>query len=106
MRKLPLAALAALLLAPTARPADAPDRLDNWPHWRGPLATGEAPRGQPPLKWDEKTNVRWKAELPGKGASTPIVWGDSVFVLTAVDTGREAKPADLPRPDPRPVSTA
>jgi outer membrane protein assembly factor BamB len=101
MRKLPLAALAALLVVPAARPAEAPDRLDNWPHWRGPLATGEAPRGEPPLKWDEKTNVRWKVELPGQGASTPIVWGDQVFVLTAVDTGVEAKPADLPRPDPR-----
>jgi outer membrane protein assembly factor BamB len=77
------------------------DPLDNWPHWRGPLANGSAPRGAPPLHWDEKTNVRWKVSLPGDGSATPIVWGDQVFVLTAVDTGRVADQADLPKNDPR-----
>src|SRR5262245_36504565 len=58
MTRITLAAFAALLLAAPARPAE-PDPLDNWPHWRGPLANGSAPRGKPPLKWDAKTNVKW-----------------------------------------------
>jgi outer membrane protein assembly factor BamB len=77
------------------------DKLDNWHQWRGPLANGTAPHGQPPLKWDDKTNIKWKTDLPGLGSSTPIVWGDLVFVLTAIDTGRQAAPADLPKPDTR-----
>jgi outer membrane protein assembly factor BamB len=64
--------------------------LANWHQWRGPLATGMAPKGNPPLKWDEKTNVRWKVAIPGKGSSTPVVWGNRVFVLTAVKTDRKA----------------
>jgi outer membrane protein assembly factor BamB len=75
--------------------------LDNWHQWRGPLASGMAPRGNPPLKWDEKTNVRWKVAIPGKGSSTPVVWGKRVFVLTAVKTDRKADPAKLAKPDPR-----
>ncbi len=85
-------------LAGAAEPSQ--DPLDNWPQWRGPLATGVAPRGDPPLRWDEKAHVKWKAPLQGKGSSSPIVWGDRVFVLTAHDTGREAAAADIPKPDP------
>ena len=73
--------------------------VNNWHQWRGPLATGMAPKGNPPLKWDEKTNVRWKVKIPGKGSSTPVVWGDRVFVLSAVKTNRMAAPADLPKVD-------
>jgi outer membrane protein assembly factor BamB len=58
-----------------------------------------APRGNPPLKWDEKTNVRWKVAIPGKGSSTPVVWGNKLFVLAAVATDRKAKPEDLPKID-------
>ncbi len=72
----------------------------QWGHWRGPLACGVAPHGDPPTTWDEKTNVKWKAAVPGRGSSTPVVWGDRVFVATAVDTGRAAKPADLPKVPP------
>jgi outer membrane protein assembly factor BamB len=91
-----------LLLPAPARAADSAEaRLDNWPQWRGPLATGLAPRADPPLKWDGKNNLKWKTAIPGRGASTPIVWGDQVFVLTAIDTGREAEPTAIPKPDPR-----
>jgi YihY family inner membrane protein len=58
-----------------------------WPVWRGPLATGVAPHGDPPVEWSETENVRWKIELPGLGHSTPVIWGDRVFVTTAVPTG-------------------
>ena len=57
-----------------------------WSQWRGPLATGVAPHGDPPLEWNEGTNVRWKVEVPGKGSASPIVWGDRIFVLSAVGT--------------------
>ena len=60
---------------------------DGWPQWRGPLATGEAPAADPPVEWSETQNVRWKVAIPGDGSATPIVWGDHVFVSTAVPTG-------------------
>ncbi len=77
------------------------DKLANWHHWRGPNADGSAPNADPPTKWDEKTNIKWKTELTGRGSATPIVWGDRVFVLTAVKTDRIAKADELPKPDPR-----
>ena len=61
--------------------------MHNWPLWRGPLATGEAPYGDPPVNWDENTNIRWKFPLPGLGHATPVVWGDRIYVLTAVPAG-------------------
>lgn len=87
MKKLTLLTLSVWLTAAAVR---ADERLDNWHQWRGPLATGMAPNADPPVTWDEKTNLKWKAPVPGRGASTPIVWGDQVFVLTALDTGRKS----------------
>ena len=55
-----------------------------WPQWRGPHATGVSRTADPPLKWSESRNVRWKLELPGRGASTPVIWGDHLFLSTAV----------------------
>jgi outer membrane protein assembly factor BamB len=90
-----------LWLASSVRAEDAPAKeLDNWHQWRGPLANGTAPKGDPPVKWDDKTNIKWNTEIPGKGTSTPIIWGDQVFVLTVIDTGKKADPATLPKPDP------
>ena len=66
------------------------DRDRFWPQWRGPLGTGVAPHGDPPLEWSESTNVRWKVEIPGRGSSTPVIWDDRLFVLTAIPTGDEA----------------
>lgn len=56
----------------------------NWPTWRGPLANGIAPDANPPLEWSETKNVKWKVKLPGQGTATPIVWGEKIFILTAV----------------------
>ena len=64
----------------------------SWPQWRGPLANGVAPFADPPIEWSEKKNVRWKVPLPGKGHSSPIVFGDRVYVMTAVPIGLEQKP--------------
>lgn len=68
------------------------DPTHYWAQWRGPLGTGEAPHADPPIRWGEGSNVRWKIEVPGKGHATPIVWGDRVFVTTAVPVG-DAFPA-------------
>jgi outer membrane protein assembly factor BamB len=64
----------------------------NWPQWRGPLANGVAPRANPPIQWSETNNVRWKIPLPGKGHSSPIVFGDSVYLLAAAPVGDAQKP--------------
>jgi outer membrane protein assembly factor BamB len=84
-----------------AAPVRAEDPQDNWPHWRGPNANGTAPKGDPPVKWDDRKNIKWKAPLTGKGSATPIIWGDQVFILTAVKTDRVAKDDELPKPDPK-----
>ena len=63
------------------------DPLSQWGQWRGPLATGVAPRARPPVEWSEAKNIRWKVALPGLGHSSPVVWGDLVFLTTAEKTG-------------------
>jgi outer membrane protein assembly factor BamB len=60
----------------------------NWPQWRGPLATGVAPLGDPPAQWSETNNVKWKFRIPGFGTSTPIIWENQVFIQTAIATGK------------------
>ena len=74
-----------LLICTAAQAAEPTSEADQyWPQWRGPLANGVAPFGDPPVRWDENTNVRWKFPLPGQGHATPVVWGDRIFVLAAV----------------------
>jgi outer membrane protein assembly factor BamB len=63
-----------------------------WTQWRGPLANGVAPLADPPVEWSEKKNIRWKVELPGKGHSSPIVFGDRVYVMGAMPIGEAQKP--------------
>ena len=62
-----------------------------WAQWRGPLASGASPNANPPVEWSETKNIRWKVPLPGKGHSSPIVLGDTVYVLAAAPKG-EAQP--------------
>ena len=77
-------------MGPVGAGSDAPDHDDFWPQWRGPRATGVAPRGDPPVEWGENHNVRWKTAIPGRGLSTPIVWGELVFVTTAIPSEKRA----------------
>ena len=58
-----------------------------WPQWRGPHASGVSRSATPPIEWGEGKNIRWKIDLPGRGASTPVIWGDRVYVSTAVPVG-------------------
>lgn len=59
----------------------------NWPAWRGPLNNGIATESAP-LTWSRKDNIRWKVALPEPGNSTPIIWGDHVFLTQALDGGK------------------
>jgi outer membrane protein assembly factor BamB len=71
---------------------------DAWPGWRGPDGSGVA-HGSPPVEWSEESNVRWKTPIPGKSNSSPAVWGELVFVTTAVPVG-EAPPPKAGEPKP------
>lgn len=75
-------------------------QLQNWHHWRGPHASGYASLGHPPVEWSDTENVAWKVDLPGNGSTTPIIWGDQLFVMTSIDTGR-VDPS-LPKPEDQP----
>jgi len=57
----------------------------DWPYWRGPNADGMA-RGDAPLRWSDTERVAWKVNVPGRGHSSPVVWGDRLFLTTAVPT--------------------
>ena len=62
---------------------------DNWPQWRGPSLNGVAAEKGLPVKWSETENVAWKLPMPGRSGSTPIIWGDVIFLNngTADTTG-------------------
>jgi outer membrane protein assembly factor BamB len=62
---------------------------DYWPAWRGPDATGAARKGNPPVTWSETENVKWKVEVPGNGSSSPVIWGDKIFLQTAIETDKK-----------------
>lgn len=57
---------------------------ENWPQWRGPDASAVVSSGNYPASITED-NIAWKVELPGRGCSTPAVWGDQIFVTTGID---------------------
>jgi outer membrane protein assembly factor BamB len=61
-----------------------------WPYWRGASADGMA-AGDAPLHWSDARGIRWQTDIPGLGNSSPVVWGDFVFLTTAVPTGAPAK---------------
>ena len=67
---------------------------DNWPIWRGTSQTGVVEGSKPPVQWNNSQNIKWKTAIPGSGLSTPIVWGDQIFVVTAVSKGDSPTPAE------------
>ena len=72
-----------LLAAGTAMAGD-------WPQFRGPSASGVGDGAKPPVHWDaaKNTNVVWKTEISGLSVSSPVVWGDRIFLTTAYDGGQ------------------
>lgn len=89
-----LAALALLTPVPMAQEpavrmvASEGEAARYWPRWRGPSGQGLATDAGYLDTWSETENVRWKTALPGSGNSSPIVWGDRVFLTTSRDGGR------------------
>lgn len=77
------------------------DFTNHWHQFRGPLASGIAPAGDPPTEWSETQNVRWKVEIPGEGSSTPIVWGHRIFLLTAIKTDNKSDTVPDPKDQPQ-----
>jgi outer membrane protein assembly factor BamB len=72
-----LAAIVGLNAAP-------PEPAGDWPQWRGPNGAGIG-EGAFPDRWSPTEHIAWKTEIPGKGHSSPVVWGDRVFVTTAIE---------------------
>jgi outer membrane protein assembly factor BamB len=60
----------------------------NWPAWRGPRGTGVSDERNLPTQWSRTNNVKWRVPLAERGNSTPIVWGDQIFLTQAVGTRR------------------
>jgi outer membrane protein assembly factor BamB len=93
VNKIAVAALALALASPSSlAEKNETNPRAQWPQWRGPLASGVAPLGDPPVEWSESRNVRWKLAIPGKGHSTPIIWGNHLFVTTAIPHGETGAP--------------
>ncbi len=76
-RLLPLLLLAAPLFADDG----------NWPMWRGPRGDATTNETGFPTRWSATENVRWKTSIPGRGHSSPIVWGDRIFLTSAMEDG-------------------
>lgn len=77
----------------------------NWPQFRGPQSRGVATGANLPDRWSATENITWKKDLPGRGWSSPIVWGDRVFLTTAINLGQSEEPkkglyfgGDRPKP--------
>jgi outer membrane protein assembly factor BamB len=71
--------------------ASAGARAGEWSQFRGSNGSGVSEESRLPAAWDAKTDVRWKVEVPGFGWSSPVVWGDKIFVTTAV-SDKQVKP--------------
>jgi len=92
MRKTSIAIICFFVISASVWESEAlSDSEKYWAQWRGPEATGVAPHGDPPVEWSESKNVRWKIEIPGKGHASPVVWGDRIFVSTAIKTDKVVK---------------
>jgi len=59
-------------------------RGENWPNWRGPHQDGISHETNLPVEWSAEEGIRWKTPIDGKGHSSPIVWGDTIFLTSAI----------------------
>jgi len=87
-----LFAAVVLSLAPRAR-------AENWPAWRGSTGQGVSSEKNLPTNWSTTENIKWKIKLPDTGNSTPIVWGDKIFLTQATDKGKKRSLICLDRKD-------
>ena len=90
MKRIAILTLCIFALTAVAIIASQPEGFEkNWHHWRGPHATGAAIDANPPTTWSETENVRWKVAIPGMGHAAPIIWGDKIFIQTAIEVKPE-----------------
>lgn len=89
--------LAGILLSTAACSSAAAPSGDNWPGFRGPTGQGLSTDPAPPLEWSPDSNVLWKTAIPGEGWSSPVLWGDRVFVTTTLDGGTRCRVLALDR---------
>ncbi len=82
-----------------------PEAEKFWAQWRGPYATGVSKTANPPMEWSETKNIRWKIEIPGRGSASPVVWGDRIFLVTAVPTDTSVEESHTPLGGFRPRKT-
>src|SRR5437867_1701910 len=80
---------AAIVLAFLSAPQDP---ASHWPQFRGPGARGVAEAATFPDRWSATENIEWKTDLPGRGWSSPVVWGKRVFLSTVVNQGESELP--------------
>lgn len=92
-----LAAILAVAMV-TASLAQGPRDANNWAQWRGPLDTGVATKADPPIEWSENKNIVWKVPVPGQGLSSPIVWGNRIYLTAAIPHGDPVDPPVGVRP--------
>src|SRR5579883_3489445 len=69
--------------------AGQPARAADWPRFRGPNGTGISADKEVPVRWNESSGFLWKVAIPGHGNSSPIVWGQQIFLQTASNNGAE-----------------
>src|SRR3954469_22188690 len=67
----------------------APALAGEWPGWRGPHGDGHSDETNIPTRWSDTDNIAWKVAVPGKGHSSPVVWGDKIFLTTALEQERQ-----------------
>jgi outer membrane protein assembly factor BamB len=96
------------LCAPGARLAEEPRMIEVagegakfWPRWRGPSGQGLVAPGKYANTWSPSTNIKWKVAVPGQGNSSPIVWGDRIFLTTSYDSGARLSMMAFQRSDGR-----
>lgn len=80
-----------LTWVPALAQEPAVDPAAQWQRWRGPETNGTSLTANPPIEWGPEKHVEWKAAVPGKGSATPVVWGDRIYLVTAVKTDRRAE---------------
>ena len=96
---------AALISASSVAPADVKlievtgEGAKYWSRWRGPSGQGMVPAGQYVDRWSSSQNLQWKVSVPGRGNSSPIVWGDRIFLTSSHDNGQRLSMLAFSRKD-------
>ncbi|QDT02978.1 outer membrane biogenesis protein BamB [Rubripirellula lacrimiformis] len=97
--------IACSLLAVVAK-SESPTSAGNWPAWRGPQGDGTVESTDAPTKWSESEHVRWQVAIPGRGHGSPMVFGDRVYVPTAIADPQQQCVLCFDRQTGKPVWTA